>query len=137
MGDVPDGQGLISNLIMSAEWAAREAKDKNFLEGDLNLASGGDVTFDYVVPSGKKLYITHFAFSIAHSEVGSEDHNQIGYAYLAKGIIPYVQIGGNGGAGLALSKPFVVSAGSTFRLAGRNKTDHECHMVLTAGGFEV
>jgi len=135
----PDFEGDKSGLYLKPEWSAKEARDKNFGLTMANKASGEYVAGSYAVPAGKTLYITGLSFSINGTEAEDRDNNQVGEAVLLlfAGLLTRAILGGNGGGGIALSKPIVFEAEDVMYILLYNYANHNCGGYLTLWGYEV
>lgn len=138
MGDVPDGQGLIANLILAAEWAARESRDKIFNRVG-SLVTGASSSSDYTVPAGSTLYVVFISCVGWAITAADRDNNQGIWVNLENATtgISQVNLGTNFGFGVNLSKPVVIPAENIFRMNFSNIANHNIYLRFTALGFEV
>lgn len=137
MADYPDFEGQKSGLYDIPHWAAKEATDKNFLL-TANSKSGhqaGEIT--YVVPAGKTLYICGISSAIGADTASDYDHHLVIALSIKSGTTVLGVQGGNGGCGIGFSKPYAISAGSTFTLRAYNYSDITVNMTATAWGYEI
>jgi hypothetical protein len=138
MSDKPDGTGLTVDLVTRSEWAAVESADKNFTTSVWGAVFGDMSTVNYVVPAGKKLYITQYAFqqtANAAADADNQQHVSILLEDVTAGTQFQVQ-GGNGGGGLSLNKPFVIPAGHQYAMTVTCRANHTTSMRADSGGYE-
>ncbi len=135
--DRPDGSPTAVDVVLRPEWAAIEATDLNLSGLDFNLPFNGFATFSYLVPAGKRLYVTHLSSSCLANAAGSGDLNQFCQTQLWIGVAQEVTIGSNGGGLWPLSKPLVLTAGQTLIVYAISFANHAVDVVGGALGYEV
>lgn len=135
----PDYEGQKSKLYSGADWAAIQATDKNFYNGDVNEVFNGAVAVVYAVPSGKTLYITGISTAGFASAAADYDHFLYSEAFIYNATTATVLATktGVGGAFMQFSKPIVIDGGDTVWLRVRNKANITCDIYLTAWGYEL
>lgn len=135
----PDFEGEKSGLYLKPEWSAKEGTDKNFIANDDALIFGEGATVTYLVPAGKSLYITQVSTSLVAPLVANSGNNQICRALVYDQTDNVVKwcLGGNGGAGMAFSKPIVIPTGHTVWFTCYNFSANTAWGVVVASGYEV
>ena len=126
-------------IYTQPEWAAKELIDKNFIATATNLTFGQLAYGSYTVPGTKALYLCGMSFSIYASASADADINQMGMAYLYNetDIIVLAALGGNGGGGIAFTKPIRVAANKEFRYYCASYANHEASVIITTWGYEL
>ncbi len=137
MSDKPDGQGLTVDLMLRPEWSAVEGIDKDMNASDATLAFGETAGITYVVPVGKRLYITDLSGALYAAAAANADLNQICAVWLSVGLTLKGVNGGNGGASLSPKKPWVATAGQTVTAFLYSFANHSCSGTITLSGYEV
>ncbi len=139
MSDKPDGQGLTVDLMLRPEWAARVGTDKSFrgVNASADFAEFGVDTYN--VPVGKTLYITQVSFMSRAELAASGELNQIVSADIYDNtLLAFLwRQGGNGGGGQVLSKPIVVSGGTSVNFEVYNHANHSCFIEIFVAGYEI
>jgi len=134
----PDYSGMKVDVVSRPEWAAKEATDKNFLGTATTQARLGSATVIYAVTSDEALYITQLACAIYATAAADADLNQMGSMRVydaTDGVALFVQ-GVNGGAGIPFNKSLVIPTGHTVWIQAYNLSNHNCELVISAGGYE-
>lgn len=127
---------VVNRVFSQPEWAAKKGTDKNFIvEGPVD--SNANVNATYVVPGGKKLYISGFSFRIWAQDAADKDNNQIGNILLYADSTVIATLGGNGGNAASFLKPPIIEAGETFKYWISNQANHACNVTLTVWGYEI
>jgi len=126
-------------VYLQPEWAAKTGVDKNFLASTTNVAFGSGIYGDYTVATGKTLYICGFSCDNFAYNQADADSNQMCCVYLTDMTtdVRLAEIGGNGGAGMVLSKPIAIPSGHQFRYRVTNRANHYTSLGITVWGYEV
>jgi len=126
-------------VYLQPDWQTKEGNDKSFAATSAILAPNGNYVSDYVVAGGGDLYITHLSFAIYASAAEDFDKQHDGFIVFSHMVAGGVRvtIGANSGFGLALNRPLLIPAGATYRMYGTNKSNHNCYMALSSGGYQV
>ena len=134
MSDVPDGQGLNYGLLMAAEWAAREADDKDLVGAANVAATWEDTILTYTVPAGKTLYITAWGcyIRVLNTAVIGRLRKTVGAVITNHGLS-----GGMGGFSVVLNKPVVYGAGDVLSILAWNLTAAGASIWAFATGYEL
>jgi hypothetical protein len=127
-----------TGLYLQPEWAARQGIDKNFLISGASKANGEYAETQYIVPSGKTLYLTQATFGLWATAAADADNNQIGdfWIYDYDELEYPAILGGNGGNQVVFSKPIVVEAGVKVGMGITNRANHTCDLWGACLGYE-
>jgi len=132
----PDFSPTAADVVLRPEWAAEESTDKDLYASQV-LTPATSVSVTYVVPAGKKLFITQISISLFAAVVAVDgESNQIVRGYVTVDGDYKVDIGGNGGAGLSLSKPAIATAGQTLVGTVENWSNHNTYGSISINGYE-
>lgn len=133
LGFEPQAQGL----LLMPEWSAKKGTDKDLYASQI-LTPGTGVSVTYVIPTGKCLFITQISVSLFAAVVATDgEKNQIVRGYVTVDGDYKVDIGGNGGAGMSMSKPSVATAGQTIVGMVENWSYHVAYGSISINGYEV
>ena len=135
----PDFEGDKSKLFTVADWAAVEANDKTLGVTSANKGNGTTVQATYTVPAGKTLFITQFGFAVYATNAADADNNQIcrgAITNVTTGVVN-ASMGGNGGGGMSLTKPMVLTEGQQLALSVANESNHNCDLQAVCSGYEI
>ena len=126
-------------VYYQAEWASKESLDKQFEITEGNCVPGANSIVEYVVPTGKTLYIVQASCSVRASVRASRDKNQMGTLFVRDpdaGIF-WVDQGGNGGSVCTLPTPAVIPAGHRVWTGVANDTNHNVDQSACSIGYEL
>ena len=113
-------------------WASKQGIQKFFL-GDIHVAAGGFDTFiDYIVPSGKTLYITVISFS----RFSDEGPLWIRIADVTAGVY-IMYTAAYCGHAFSLSTPIVIPGGHRLQVDAGNNGSTDSYLEVSIGGFEI
>jgi hypothetical protein len=138
MTDVPDGKGLIYNLLTAAEWSTRTGEYKSFVATANGKTFGQNVETGYIVPAGKVLYINHADGRGMASVAANADLPQMLNVYIScAGTGPSWTRGGDGGAGADFSQSLVYVAGDILKFGIECRANHAMDLRAYWHGYEV
>lgn len=137
--DYPDYEGGKSKLYSGADWAAHEAYDQNFEAVAINCAYGVGVFVAYAVPATMTLYLTQLSSVCMASVAANADNNHFNQAYIFNNTtgLYLLRLGSNGGGAIALNKPLVIPGGDTVHIGIIAMANHNCDVVVNAGGYLI
>jgi len=126
-------------VYLQTEWETKEGHDKNFRSSGTSKNWGGNTYFEYEVPAGKTLYITGVSYAIFPDAAADYDHHLHFWLEMYQ-LLPlnrYVDIGGEGGGAIMLTKPIVIPHGKAVQGKITNKSNVSCTVVVCAWGYEI
>ncbi len=105
-------------IMYGGEWGAKEGNGKSVIVGLSNSAYGSIAFGDYVVTTGKTLFVNSMSFYVYAYAAANADLPQIAaiYLYNQSDSVYLPMLGGNGGAGITFPSPIRMSSGKTLRL---------------------
>lgn len=135
----PDWEGGKSGLYLKPEWAAFEGEDQTFWGDIVPQPFGGSINFLYNVPADRTLYLNFMAFASFAGAAADADKDQMctGYVEEVTTAVFMAVEGGNSGGMILFPKPIVIPGGHQLRLWCYNRANHNCSLILSAGGYLV
>lgn len=126
-------------VYLQPDWSALQGTDKNFNALSSDLATGLYTSVEYDVPGAKTLYITHIAgWSTGYLHSDRDKNQMMAVAIYDEDAGDYLFFkGGNGGAGMDMSKPVVIPGGHNAWFMCFNFANHNCDLRVSAGGYEL
>jgi hypothetical protein len=126
-------------IFLKPDWETVQGNWKSLSYQLTSIASGCASYFEYTVPAGKTLFITHFTAQGQADDPADFDKPE----YMRVTIwnwddaITWANQGGDAGAGLAFPTPAKITAGKTLRCVGGNYSSHGMHISICVTGYEV
>jgi hypothetical protein len=135
----PDGEGRKSNVYLAPAWSAKQGTDKNFRGAANNKAWSESAFVKHTVTAGKTLYVTGLSGASHAQAAANFDHFLHVRVFLhdETNDIYKVELGGNGGAHIDLSKPIPFAAGVLVGAYCTNYANIACDLKVTFWGYEI
>jgi len=119
-------------LWIQPQWAAKGGYDKTLHGYDNIVAGGASVLIDYVVPSGKTLYITDVSFA----RISDQGPVYLWIYDYTHSVTVFTVAAMQGGA-IILNTPKVFPGGTEIWVYIQNPGTTDSDFEVTVGGFEI
>ena len=126
-------------IYLQPEWAAKTGIDKTIRVTGPDIGIGESTFTDYVVTTGKTLYVSSFTGSSSGDVAEDRDKMQIVTGHLANltDSLYFGYCGGNGGFSVSFVTPVAIPSGKKLRIRIENRAGHVSNVYAAISSYEV